>query len=149
MKKIFWIGGAVIFLSVLAAGFLAVQYGQKEAMYFSGKVTLDPSLEPNAQDIRTLYLSLFDDAVESRRPYGAMRIQLIKKPKGKVASFTANRDTVQVMFPGSKPPEVFRVRARLDRDGIAGPASPGDLLGEIKSVALGSRNIEVNISKIK
>jgi len=149
VKKIFWIGGIVILMSVILALVLAVKYGEKEAMYFSGKVTLDPKLETDARDIRTLYLSLFDDAVESRRPYGAMRIQLTSTPKGRVASFTANRDTVQVMFPGSGSPSMFRIRARLDRDGLAGPARPGDLIGEISNIKSGSRNIEINIDSKK
>ncbi len=149
MKKIFWIGGVVVFLSVAASLVLAVTYGEKEAMFFSGKVTLDPSLENDARDIRTLYISLFDDEVESRRPYGAMRIQLISSPKGRVAGFTANRDTVSVMFPGSKSPRTFRVRARLDRDGLGGVAQPGDLVGEVSNISLGSRNIEIKISEKK
>jgi len=45
-------------------------------------------------------------------------------------------------------PEYFKLKARLDRDGQAGPDQSGDLVGEVVGVKRGQRGIEIQISRI-
>jgi hypothetical protein len=51
------------------------------------------------------------------------------------------------MNPNAPLPEKIRIKARLDRDGIGGQDQNGDLTGELSDVAIGSKDIILQINK--
>ena len=116
-------------------------------MYFSGKIVLDPALVPEAKDMRNLFVILYDDSVNKRMPFGAVRFNLQKDPESDVLTLSATPENIKRMFPGNAMPQNFRIKARLDRDGVAGPDQSGDLVGEITNIAYGSKNLEIQINR--
>ena len=44
-------------------------------------------------------------------------------------------------------PAQFKLKARLDQDGSAGPDQPGDIVGEVFPVTLGQSDIEIRLSR--
>jgi hypothetical protein len=52
-----------------------------------------------------------------------------------------------VMMPGVKLEGNVRLVARVDADGSAGPAKPGDLEGQLASVAVGSAGVTLTVDK--
>lgn len=141
MRKTFYLCGIVfaslIYANTLLAGVLA-----------SGSVELKKGLEAQAKGIKTLFVVIYN--LESKRPmpYGAVRFQLKQDAKGVFHKFTLTTDNVQQMMP-SPVPKKMRIKARLDKDGSAGMDRPGDIVGEIKPVQAGSKDIKIVLSKVK
>ena len=56
-----------------------------------------------------------------------------------------------VMVQGSELRGMVAVVARLDKDGSAGPAQPGDIEGEFAKnpTMVGAKNVEIVLNKVK
>ena len=112
----------------------------------SGKVTLPANLKQKAKGIRTLYISLYDPASKRPMPYGAQRLMLKSDAGENVVSFKLNTETMQLMG-GGPIPKKFKLKAKLDADGSAGPDAKGDITGFAENVALGSKNVTIKLTK--
>lgn len=100
----------------------------------------DAKLASKGAGIRTLYITLYDAANPAPRPYGAIKIDLTKDATGTV--YTGKLDTTNVMTMGDgATPAKLRIKARLDKDGSAGPDATGDLVGITDNIALGSKAV--------
>ena len=79
------------------------------------------------------------------RPLAAVRIDHPKFPQPFEVS---NAD---VMFQGSELKGVVSIIARLDKDGNAGPAQPGDIEGEYAKnpTMVGAKNVEIVLTTIQ
>lgn len=98
----------------------------------------DAELAKKGAGIRVLYVTLYDADSAKPMPYGAMRVQLDKDAaKGTVYKAKLTSENVAVMG-GGDAPKNLRIKARLDKDGSAGPDGAGDLVGIKDKVALGS-----------
>jgi len=146
MKKpmLFAILGLVIVIAI-AIG-TAGKMGDTSKAHARGKVVLDDSLRDAAKDIKTLYLIV--GHTETPMPFGALRKGLSDPPQGEVYEFVLTTDRVQRMREDLPWPDPFKLKARLDRDGAAGPDQPGDLVGEIASVKDGSEGLVVRIDRV-
>lgn len=101
----------------------------------------DTALVAKAASIRTLYVTLYDAAGTGPMPYGAARLTL-EKDASKGTIYKGKLDSTVVKAMGSgEPPKTLRIKARLDKDGSAGPDAPGDLVGVASNVALGSKAV--------
>ena len=102
------------------------------------KIT-DAKLEKKSAGIRTLYITLYDEASQMPMPYGAAKISLEKDATGTVYKGKLDSSNIVVMGQGGSP-KSLRIKAKLDKDGSAGPDSQGDLVGVVTGVKLGDKS---------
>ena len=153
--------GAVI---LLAIGY-ALLVGDETKIYVNGTVDVDPSLQEQSKAARTLYIILRDargddvpitvveaDAIVGNKPrvltmpWGAYRDQ-VDFSRNSSYDFTITKDNLQLMGQQGEPPASFHVKVRLDRDGRAGADQPGDIVGLVKNVPLGSRDVRIVLDR--
>ncbi|TLY36558.1 MAG: hypothetical protein E6K60_07530 [Nitrospirae bacterium] len=130
----------IVLLAALAA-WQGVLHGGKEAGTISGTVTIDPTLASKVQTTDVLFVIVRRPG-GAPRPLAAVRIEHPKFP----VSFDAD-----VMVQGSELRGMVAVVARLDKDGSAGPAQPGDIEGEFAKnpTMVGAKNVEIVLNKVK
>ncbi|MEY4630975.1 MAG: hypothetical protein RIQ81_1095 [Pseudomonadota bacterium] len=135
---------------VALAIFTAVQTGQKSPLYASGTVEITPELVSAAKGMRTLYLVALPPAESGMRmPFGAARFNVNEDASGKFLNFTLTPEIMQLMpGAGGVMPDEFRLKARLDADGAGGADQPGDLVGEVSTVKLGTEGILITINRV-
>ena len=109
----------------------------------AGKVTIAPDLAGQVRPTDVLFVIV-------KRPGGAPRpvaAKRIDNPRFPVSFEITNAD---VMVQGSELRGMVDVIARLDRDGQAGPAQPGDIEGRYaKNPTLpGGRDFEIVLDKV-
>jgi len=99
----------------------------------------DASLEKKSSGIRTLYITLYDEASQMPMPYGAAKITLEKDASGTI--YKGKLDSSNIIVMGHEgTPKTLRIKARLDKDGSAGPDAHGDLVGIITGVKVGEKS---------
>lgn len=138
-------GAVGIVTLAISAAFMT---GEKAPLYASGTVEITPELEASARGFKTLYLVALPSG-GGRMPLGAARFNVAEDAKGRFLEFTLTPQTMQMMpgAAGSGMPETFKVKARLDADGAGGMDQPGDLVGEIPEVRLGSKDLKITINR--
>ena len=139
----------LIFLGILLLAGLAawkglLHGGAESTGAISGSVSIDPALASKVEPSDVLFVIV-------RRPGGAPRplaAVRIEHPKFPVPFQITNAD---VMIPGSELRGMVVVVARLDKDGSAGPAQPGDIEGEFAKnpTMVGATDIEILLNKVK
>ncbi len=135
MKKLGLIGGGVILFMVILAAVMAGRMGETSHAYARGKVVLSDDLTEKAKGIETLFI--IASGMDRPMPLGALKKTLRGDAKGEVYEFVLTNESMMRMDPNGAFPEQFKLKARLDRDGTAGPDQPGDLVGEVNPVHLG------------
>ncbi len=133
---------ALLISNIAVAGILA-----------SGTIELkkDSVLVSKAKGIRTLFVVIYDLKSKRPMPYGAVKYDLKTDAKGVFHKFELTTENVKQMggMMGSSVPTELRIKARLDKDGSGGRDRPGDIVGEIKSVKAGSKNLKIVLSTLK
>lgn len=148
MKKNLFLWGTLVTVAVILIAFvLLFPAGQKLPSIVKGKVTIKESLIPDARGIRRLFVVLYDADSERPMPYGAITFSIKPVESATVRPFNLNFENLNVMNKSIPIPKNFRIKARLDVDGIAGPDKLGDLVGESSPVAFGSDNVQVKITQ--
>ena len=133
---------------VLLAGVAAWQgilHGGKEAGgAISGTVAIDPALASQIAPTDVLFVIVRRPSGPPR-PLAALRIEHPKFPQ---AFEVTNAD---VILPGSELKGMVAITARLDKDGVAGPAQPGDIEGEFAKnpTMAGAKGIEIVLNRVK
>jgi hypothetical protein len=110
----------------------------KAKVFAEVEVKLASTLEKQSAGVRTLFITLYDDAAKGPMPYGAMKVDLAADAKGTVYKGVLDDASVMIMGGGAEPKK-FRIKVKLDKDGSAGPDSPGDLVGNATGVTVGSK----------
>jgi len=149
MKKVTLWGGLVFVLALGIALFSAVKFGKKSVVYAAGQISISPELETNAEGIRTLFISIYDMDSPMPMPFGAVKERLSADAKGQFFDFFLTKESLRLMNPNAATPQRLRVKARIDVDGMGGAAQPGDLLGEIEGVAVGTQGVSILIDNVK
>lgn len=149
MKKngIFLWGALAIGLVILTAVYLAFAGGERSQIYLKGEISLAPDYQKDADGIQTLYLILYDGDSQWPAPFGVVRYIVDAPPKGKFLNFVVTKEVIQVMRPDHQLPKSWRVKVRLDKDGMAGQDQPGDLVGGLDSVAFGTEGVKLEINR--
>ena len=136
----------IIALSLKAA----MDTGEKSPKFVGGHIHLPENLLEKSRGMSTLFVVIYDLDSKMPMPYGAVKFRLKEPPKaGNFYPFVITRERLQIMAGETAPaPKRMRVKARLDKDGIAGMDQPGDLTGEIKEVAFGADNVEIRLARL-
>lgn len=139
----------MLFKTAFAAAFTLVLAGaaraeEKPTKFADVEVKIeDAKLAKKGAKIHTLYITLYDADSAMPRPYGAAKINLDKDPaKGLVFIGTLDTTNVAVMGGGDMPKHL-KIKARLDKDGSAGPDEVGDLVGINAKVDAGAKAVVV------
>ena len=133
---------------VLLAGVAAWQgilHGGKEAAgSISGTVTIDPTLASKVAPTDVLFVIVRRPSGPPR-PLAALRIE---RPQFPQPFEVTNAD---VMIQGSELKGMVAIIARLDKDGSAGPAQPGDIEGEFSKnpTMAGAKDVAIVLNRIK
>jgi len=138
--------GGIIALAAIAAwlGLAHVFDPKGEEGVIAGQVLISPPLADQVRPTDVLFVIV-------RRPGGTPRpvaATRIENPKFPVPFEITNKD---VMVQGAELRGMVDVIARLDRDGQAGPAQPGDIEGRYaKNPTLpGGRDLEIILDTVK
>lgn len=106
------------------------------------EIKLSDKLTTQSAGIRTLYVTLYDAESSKPMPYGAMKVVLEKDAAGTVYKGKLDGSNVMMMGAGGgAEPATLRIKARLDKDGSAGPDAAGDLVGIADKVKRGGEAV--------
>lgn len=105
------------------------------------EIKLASQLNGKSAGIRTLYITLYDAGSSRPMPYGAMKVVLEKDANGTIYKGKLDSSNVMMMGGGEPSPATLRIKARLDKDGSAGPDEAGDFVGIADKVKLGSDTV--------
>ena len=134
----------IILLAGIAAWQGVLHGGKEAASSIAGVVTIDPALASQVAPTDVLFV-IVKRPSGPPRPLAAVRIDHPKFPQ---PFEVTNAD---VMLQGSELKGVVAVIARLDKDGNAGPAQPGDIEGEYAKnpTMVGAKNVEIVLNTVK
>ena len=138
-----------VFVVVIGAAIVAgLQFGKTSPLIAKGNVVLKDGLEERAKGLHTLFIIVRDSNSPMPMPYGAARFELKGDAAKDFHNFMLTNERLQVMNPEMPPPQVMDIKARLDGDGSGGMDQPGDLVGDVKGVTLGSTGVTVTIDRV-
>ncbi len=139
----------LIFVAIVvlagAAAWQGLLHGGKDASgSIAGTVMIDPALISNVAPTDVLFVIVRRPSGPPR-PLAALRIEHPQFPQPFVVT---NAD---VMIQGSELKGMVAIIARLDKDGNAGPAQPGDIEGEFSKnpTMVGAKDVEIVLNRIK
>ena len=149
MKRMTLLGLGVGAIAISAAVYEAIDSGQKSPIMAAGKVSLKEDMVKDAVGIRTLFLVLYDLDSPMPMPFGAVKETLDKDvTPGDFYDFMITKEKIQMMNPQAPQPQRFRLKVRLDRDGMGGQDQPGDLVGQVTDIAFGKSDVRVEINDV-
>jgi hypothetical protein len=143
VKKLGIVFALAILIVIGVAVGTAGKMGETSHAYARGRVVLDDKLKDKAQSIETLFLIV--GYPDRPMPYGAQRKKMSPPLEGELYEFVLTTDSLQRMMEAAPWPDHFKIKARLDRDGSAGPDQPGDLTGEVTGLSPGVEGVEIKI----
>lgn len=134
----------IILLAGVAAWQGVLRGGKEAASSIEGVVMIDPALATKVAPTDVLFV-IVKRPSGPPRPLAAVRIDHPKFPQ---PFEVTNAD---VMLQGSELKGVVSIIARLDKDGNAGPAQPGDIEGEYarNPTMVGAKNVEIVLNAVK
>ena len=134
----------IIVLAGIAAWQGVLHGGKEAASSIAGVVTIDPALASQVAPTDVLFV-IVKRPSGPPRPLAAVRIDHPKFPQ---PFEVTNAD---VMLQGSELKGVVAVIARLDKDGNAGPAQPGDIEGEYAKnpTMVGEKSVEIVLNTVR
>ena len=135
---------AIVLLAGLAAWNGVLHGGKETASSISGIVRIDPALVSHVAPTDVLFVIVRRPSGQPR-PLAALRIE---RPAFPQSFEVTNAD---VMVQGSELKGMVAIVARLDKDGNAGPAQPGDLEGEFSKnpTMVGAKDVEIVLNRVK
>jgi hypothetical protein len=145
MQKLGLFGGLVLIIIIAVAAVMAGRMGETSHAYAKGTVVLAPELTAAAKGIHTLFI--IASGPDKPMPLGAFRKTLSRDAEGAFYDFVLTKDNMQRMMGEDEWPAQFKLKARLDQDGSAGPDQPGDIVGEVFPVTLGQSDIEIRLTR--
>ncbi len=134
----------IVLLAGMAAWNGILHGGKAAASSISGTVRIDPALAAKVSPTDVLFVIVRRPGGQPR-PLAALRIERPAFPQ----SFEVTNDNVMVQ--GSELKGMVAVVARLDKDGNAGPAQPGDIEGEFAKnpTMVGAKDVEIVLNRVK
>lgn len=138
----------IILMIVLLITFSVGQFADKSPIFVSGTLIIEEELAQKAHGIRTVFIIIYDDESNAPLPYAAIRKVLDQDPSGTFLDFLLTKDNMQIMNQSQAgPPKKIRIKARLDRGGTAGADEPGDIVGELSGVDIGTEGVRIHMNR--
>ncbi len=152
VKRITLIGAVVLAIIIVISLVTALNMGEKSPIFAAGKVTIAPELSTDAHSVETLFVIVFDPDSPMPMPMGAMKERL---PGGFKDGFSFALTKEKMIRMGgamggdevTHHPKYLRLKARLDKDGLAGPDQPGDIVGIVENVPFGTSDVTIRLEK--
>lgn len=116
------------------------------ATVVSAKLVLGKDLAPSAKGIRTVFVAIQDPAAKMPMPCAAKKFTLTKDAEGEFLSFTLDSDSLTLMA-CKELPETMNLKAKLDKDGSAGPDAAGDIVGRVTGIKKGASQVTITLDK--
>ena len=113
----------------------------------SGKLVLSKELSVKAKGIRTVFITVKDPKAAMPMPCAAQKFTLTKDAEGDFLTFSLETGSLMMMA-CQEIPEMLNLKAKLDKDGSAGPDSSGDLVGTLNGIKKGSKNLKIELTKV-
>jgi cytochrome c-type biogenesis protein CcmH len=134
----------IVLLAGVAAWQGVLHGGKETAGSIAGVVSLDPAIASKVDPTDVLFVIVRRPSGPPR-PLAAVRIE---HPTFPVPFEVTNAD---VMIQGSELKGMVAVSARLDKDGSAGPAQPGDIEGEFEKnpTMVGAKNVTIVLNRVR
>ena len=146
MKRLGLFGIIGIVVIIIIAAVTAGKMGETSHAIARGKIVLSDDLVDKAKGIHTLFIIVSGN--DRPMPLGAMRKTVGDDLKGEIYEFALTNEAMQRMDMNTPWPEEFRLKARLDQDGQGGMDQPGDLVGILEHVKLGSEGLVLKIDRV-
>lgn len=140
----FGMAGGIIALAAIAAYFGLAHGCEKSGVSrIAGRVTILPELAGQLKATDVLFVIV--RRPQTKRPLAAKRFD---NPQFPVVYEITNAD---LMVQGTELRGVVDVVARLDRDGQAGPAQPGDIEGEFERnpTMVGGDHVDMTLKDVR
>lgn len=130
----------------------AQNVGEKSPIYLGGTIEVSPELKESIDSQNTLFLVLYDQNSPMPMPYGAIKetIEPSQLKDGRY-DFLITKEKLQVMSMGNenpKVPELFRLKVRVDRDGVGGRDQPGDISGQLTGLPYGKKDVAIKLDTL-
>jgi hypothetical protein len=150
VKRITLIGSLILVAMIVISLVTALNMGEKSPIYAAGQVVVSPELAQDAQSVETLFVILFDPDSPMPMPLGAVKERMTGGFSGTFDFSLTKEKMLRMGMQDGEPvnyPKYLRLKARLDKDGLAGPDQPGDLVGIVENVPFGSTDVTIKIEK--
>lgn len=154
MKKLLPILAIVLLAVVGYSLYQANNVGQKSPVYLGGTIEVAPDLKSNIDSQTTLFLVLYDQNSPMPMPYGAIKETIEPgQLKNGTFDFLITKEKLQVMAAAMgnenpKVPETFRLKVRVDRDGVGGRDQPGDISGQLSGLPYGKKDVALKLDTL-
>lgn len=132
--------GALILAVVI---YLTAISSTKPQIIASGELRLKPGLEEYASANKTIFLVIYSQNPDQRMPLAIVREPINISSSGLIRKFSITPEKLQRMMSNDPIPKVFKIKARLDRDGMGGPDKPGDIVSVLENVEFGSEDVKI------
>lgn len=136
-----------IILPILVIGIIVLatmNMAEKPVILASGELHIKPGLEDYASANRTLFIVIYDNNEANKMPLGIIKEPIKITGPGYIRKFSITPDKVQRMMSNAPIPNVFKLKSRLDRDGMGGPDKAGDVVSITENVSFGSETVIIN-----
>lgn len=152
MKKLIPVLALALIAIVGYSLYQAQSVGEKSPIYLGGTIEVSPNLKGNIDSQNTLFLVLYDQNSPMPMPYGAIKetIEPSQLKDGRY-DFLITKEKLQVMAMGNenpKVPELFRLKVRVDRDGVGGRDQPGDISGQLTGLPYGKKDVAIKLDTL-
>lgn len=154
MKKLIPVLALVLVAIVGYSLYQADSVGEKSPIYLGGTIEVSDELKQNIDTQNTLFLVLYDQNSPMPMPYGAIKetIEPGQLKDGRF-DFLITKEKLQVMSAAMgnenpKVPELFRLKVRVDRDGVGGRDQPGDISGQLTSLPYGKKDVALKLDTL-
>ena len=132
--------GLITAIVVLAT----VQLAEKPEIVLAGELKIESGLEDYASANKTLFIIIYSEDPAMPMPLGVMKEPVYVTEAGTIRRFSVTPSKVMQMMNKGPIPDTFRIKARLDRDGMGGKDQPGDITANVSGINYGDENVVIN-----
>lgn len=118
-----------------------MQQAVKPEIIAAGELRLGDDLGEFAQGNHTLFIIIYSSDENNRMPLGIIKEPIRITESGLIRRFSITPDKVERMMSRDPIPSNFKLKGRIDRDGMGGPDQPGDIVAITKNINYGSEEV--------
>lgn len=127
--------------------FATMQQAIKPEIIAAGELRLAEGLGDFAEGNHTLFIVIYSLDENNKMPLGIIKEPVKVSSSGLIRRFSITPDKVQRMISRDPIPANFRLKGRIDRDGLGGPDKSGDIVAITPQVKYGSEMVILNFDQ--